>query len=225
MPLPEYVSGQKGQGDVPADVSPVIGDEDAPVGITVMGDAQVRPRVHDHLLEGLEVVLGRFAGVARELPLGVPVQGYRPHAEPPHELGGGVARCAVGAVDAYRESRPAYAVRVDSRHNRVDVLVVSSGDLHDPADLVPWDALRSGLVHLLYRMLLLRGAFRSVCGDAFDPVELWRVVGCGDHHSACDLRAASDVVLKRRGRNHPYVQHICAHGHEPCRQGAFDHVR
>ena len=224
-PVPaQDVPGEQCQGHVAAHVPPVPGDEDAPVGVAVVCDAQVRAGVDYHALQCREVVLRGLAGVPGELPLGVAVQRYGPHAEPAHELGGRVHGGSVGAVHAHGQSGVSYEVGVDGGDDGLHVLVPGALDPGDRADLPPADAFHAGLVEVLDPRLLLGGAFGPVPGDALYPVELWGVVGRGDHHASGDLGAVLDEVLERGCRNHAQVQNVRADRHEARREGALDHL-
>ena len=171
------------------------------------------------------MVLGGLAGVPRELSLGVAVDRYRPDSEPLEQEGRGLHRCAVGAVDACGETGGADGFRVHLGYYGGHILLGGVRHVRHGPHIFPIHRGRAFAVGLLDRILFRFGAFGPVPGDAFDPVELGRVVGGRDHHASGHIIVRLDVELQRRRRDHAQVQDVRSRGHQPCAQRVLEHRR
>ncbi|MPM95268.1 hypothetical protein SDC9_142422 [bioreactor metagenome] len=173
-------------------------------------------RVLDGLYQNRKVILSRLAGVARELTLGVGVEGYRPHIEFAEQQGCRIIGCAVGTIQHRDQVGSPYRLRIHQGHHRINIGIGSSQDLVSRADLTPGFAGDILFVFLLDLLLVRPVQLRTVWSDAFYAVELGRIVRSGYHHASGNMIVGLHEVLYRRGGNHSEIQHPASHGHEPC---------
>ena len=184
---------------------------EAPVGVTVEGQAEVRRRREHRLLQ----VLGMGGATAR-----VDVDAVRGRVDGGHRCpsrlegrDGGLVGGAVGAVED--DGQACQGFRGPQRlHQVCDVGVDGMMLVNDAPHLVP-----DGPLPLLPHPVLdgvLQGIveLHAAAGEELDPVVGHVVVGCGDHHSEVGAVLAHEVGRSRRG-NHPDTQHIDAGAGQP----------
>ena len=218
------VLGEKSQGNIPGYEQTLVVNEDAAVGVTVVGDTDVGVGVLDELLEIGKVVLGGFGGVPGELPAGGRVECDGPDAEPLEKKRRGVTGGAVRTVEDGHKLGLSDEADVDFGNDAVHVHIASTADVPDGTDVIPGDTGDVLLVLQLHSGLVLGGGLGTVPCDDLDAVVLGRIVGSGYHDTGDHVGVAFDVILKGRRGNHTEVPDVTAHGGETGYDRHGDHV-
>jgi hypothetical protein len=220
--LLEDVLGDEGGEQVAGDRHAFLVHDEAPVRVTVEGDAEVCPLCHDALLQFHHVLrLYRVRGVVGESAVELEVHRDVVEGEPIEDRGQHLACHAVAGV--HDDLQPPQALGV---YEREAVFGVIFGDvaLLDGAGILG----RSGQFARDYEIPDLAYSRLPREGDGVLPAELeavvvfW-VVGGRDHGPA-RLFQVPDGEVQRVGRDEPQVQDIRAGPGHPLYKGLLERL-